>query len=1077
MGPAEDVGIGHLLGPEPVPVHRLGHEHRPDRGLEQRLRVEPLEAHDLRVLEFDGPEAHEVALDDDVADARGAGPDAQARDVGEDSDSFRVGPVAVDEFVEDLLEFVLVRRCRELPVGLEPQPLVVDVLGGQVGVDGQLDAHLRLRFGVLPAEVRDSLPDEADVEVEADPFDVARLLTAEQVAGAADLEVLHRHLHAGAELGVRGQGGQPVVGGLGELGVGRVEEVRVGAFATAAHPAAQLVELRETIAVGMVDDERVRIGDVDAGLDDRRAHEHVVLLLPEVDDDLFEPVLVHLAVGDRDARLGDELGQVRGDGLDVADPVVDVKDLPFAHEFAADRGLDLLVLVLPDVGEHRVALFGRGRQRRHLPDPGHRHFKGARDRGRRHREDVDVRAHRLERLLVLDAEALLLVDDDQSEVLEADLAAEQSVGADDEVELALGEVGHDLLRLVLRLEAGERADGDGESRIAFGEGLEVLLDEQGRGDEHSDLLAVLDRLEGRADRDLRLPVADVAADEAVHRHGLLHVGLDLVDRRELIGGLDVVEGVLEFALPRGVGTVGVADGGLPGGVEADELPGDLLDRLAGLRLRRLPVGAAHLVQARILPADVAADLVEGVAGDVEAVTGLPALGRGVFDDEVFAGVLGRPLAGGALRHLDEPAHPVLLVDDEVPGGEVERIDLVAFAPRRQSAHVPRRGGRRPTEHVRLGEHGQPEVVEDEPAERRRRRHRHERFGHIGGVLDEARGHTGLGEHLDHALTRTLPFGEDEDPPLVVDESPDIGEDRLDIAGVALRRPGGHGEEVGTGRGELGIGGETADLPPREPDEPCALPHLVKGAERRSREVDRGLTAAGGPRPCGLEEFVRRRHEVDGAGLDAFGFGDDDLRALRQQGDERFHAVGEDRGEGLHALDGDACRDLLEHVRGRGQRGRELVRPRAHGVGEEEFAHRRGGEDERCGVGFGRDRPLVGHREFADLIDLVAEELDAQGMVGRGREDVDDAAAHGELAAAGDHVDPSVGELGETGGGRFDLDLVADGHLDRGDLAEALGQGLEERADGRDDEGELAAGLRVGEPAEDLEALPDCVRAG
>ncbi len=99
------------------------------------------------------------------------------------------------------------------------------------------------------------------------------------------------------------------------------------------------------------------------------------------------------------------------------------------------------------------------------------------------------------------------------------------------------------------------------------------------------------------------------------------------------------------------------------------------------------------------------------------------------------------------------------------------------------------------------------------------------------------------------------------------------------------------------------------------------------------------------------------------------------------------------------------------------------------------------------------------------------------MVGRGREDVDDAAAHGELAAAGDHVDPSVGELGETGGGRFDLDLVADGHLDRGDLAEALGQGLEERADGRDDEGELAAGLRVGEPAEDLEALPDCVRAG
>ena len=52
--------------------------------------------------------------------------------------------------------------------------------------------------------------------------------------------------------------------------------------------------------------------------------------------------------------------------------------------------------------------------------------------------------------------------------------------------------------------------------------------------------------------------------------------------------------------------------------------------------------------------------------------------------------------------------------------------------------------------------------------------------------------------------------------------------------------------------------------------------------------------------------------------------------------------------------------------------------------------------------------LVGDGEAADLVDLVAEELDAQRVVLGRREHVDDAAAYGELAASLDQVDPRVG---------------------------------------------------------------------
>jgi hypothetical protein len=47
------------------------------------------------------------------------------------------------------------------------------------------------------------------------------------------------------------------------------------------------------------------------------------------------------------------------------------------------------------------------------------------------REQVHVGAQRLQRLLLAHAEALLLVDDDQAEVLEAHVALQQAMGADD----------------------------------------------------------------------------------------------------------------------------------------------------------------------------------------------------------------------------------------------------------------------------------------------------------------------------------------------------------------------------------------------------------------------------------------------------------------------------------------------------------------------------------------------------------------------------------------------------------------------------------------------------------------------
>ena len=78
---------------------------------------------------------------------------------------------------------------------------------------------------------------------------------------------------------------------------------------------------------------------------------------------------------------------------------------------------------------------------------------------------------------------------------------------------------------------------------------------------------------------------------------------------------------------------------------------------------------------------------------------------------------------------------------------------------------------------------------------------------------------------------------------------------------------------------------------------------------------------------------------------------------------------------------------------------------------------RGDDDFACGINlnahgfrtlvFMENAALICHREFTNVFEFIAEELDAHSVLCCGREDVDDATAHGKLPALGNHVDTLV----------------------------------------------------------------------
>ncbi len=94
-------------------------------------------------------------------------------------------------------------------------------------------------------------------------------------------------------------------------------------------------------------------------------------------------VLAHLAVRDRDPRLGHQLARARAAAFSIdLTRLWTKKTWPSRSSSRRIAAIDLLVVVGADVGQHRVPLLRRGRERRHLADAGDRHLQGARDRRR-----------------------------------------------------------------------------------------------------------------------------------------------------------------------------------------------------------------------------------------------------------------------------------------------------------------------------------------------------------------------------------------------------------------------------------------------------------------------------------------------------------------------------------------------------------------------------------------------------------------------------------------------------------------------------------------------------------------------
>ena len=278
---------------------------------------------------------------------------------------------------------------------------------------------------------------------------------------------------------------------------------------------------------------------------------------------------------------------------------------------------------------------------------------------------MHIRAHLFQPLLVVHAKALFLIHDQQAQILEGHTLGQKRMGADHDIDRAIGHAALRLSGLFLADKARQLPHIDGKPPETIGEGLGVLARQKRGGRDHGHLLALGGGDKGRAHRHFGLAETHIAHDEAIHRAARLQIGQHIGNGGQLIigfligktgaerlphvGGRNKDRRAAQFAL----------------GGDADQLIGDLAQPLFQLGLLGLPRAAAQPVQKPIiLPiARQQFDILDRQEQPVAAC---------IFQQKAF---MRRAHRGDGLKPL-VAAHTVINMHHQIAGAERLRLGQV-----------------------------------------------------------------------------------------------------------------------------------------------------------------------------------------------------------------------------------------------------------------------------------------------------------------------------------------------------------------------------------------------------------------
>ena len=116
------------------------------------------------------------------------------------------------------------------------------------------------------------------------------------------------------------------------------------------------MQVAQADVLGLVDNDGIGVGDVQAVLDDGRAQKHIIIAADEVQHPVFQFLGFHLSVRDTDAHIGNQPVEYLVDGGEFLHLVVQEEYLPSPVKFVVDDALYFLFVEQDYLGLDRNAV-------------------------------------------------------------------------------------------------------------------------------------------------------------------------------------------------------------------------------------------------------------------------------------------------------------------------------------------------------------------------------------------------------------------------------------------------------------------------------------------------------------------------------------------------------------------------------------------------------------------------------------------------------------------------------------------------------------------------------------------------
>ena len=443
------------------------------------------------------------------------------------------------------------------------------------------------------------------------------LLGSQQVAGTTDVEVLHGNVYAGTEVGKVLDGLQTPAAVVGKGGKRRGKKVTERLSVATTYTSAHLMKVGKTEMMRRIDDDGVGIGDINAVLHDGGGDEDIVFLVDEIFDDFLQLFGRHLAMSDGNACIGDITADKGGDFLKTGDAMCHDIYLSVAREFEIDGiGNDFMPEGM-HLRKDGIPVGRRSANDAQVAGSHQRELQRTRYGCGTHGQRVDRGLHLPEFFLDTHPEFLFFINNQQPKVLELHRLADEFVGTDKDVYLALCQVCKHLPRLLGGAGTGKIIHTDRKILQTFGECLEMLVCKYGGRHHHCHLFVVAGSLECGSNSNLGLPETDVTANETVHGLRTFHISLYLLRHLQLVGGVLVNEACLQLMLHEIVGSESESSLFAAFAVKQYEVAGNVLEFRLRTFLETVPGSGAQTRKPWRLPvaAFVLRKFVKGMNAD------------------------------------------------------------------------------------------------------------------------------------------------------------------------------------------------------------------------------------------------------------------------------------------------------------------------------------------------------------------------------------------------------------------------------------------------------------------------------